>query len=273
MVPRPFLFAAVIFVTVFSVLPSRAQSGEPSKPHTFAPAPAPAPPAGTDTRRPKVFITASQSWESRGAGGGSGGSGGGGFAGGARPQTAEIIKTFGERCPQVQINNREELVDYIVELDHEGGKSVFAHKDKVAVFDRRSGDSIGSKSTLSVGGSVDSACAAILAHWAAHSADIEAEAAQETRDQSAARAAPAAAAVVAPVSAAASHLTITSEPAGADIEIDGAFVGNTPSTIDEQVGEKEVSVTKKGYVPWKRKVKLTGGDIHVSAELEAVASK
>ena len=41
----------------------------------------------------------------------------------------------------------------IVELDHEGGKGFLAHKDKIAVFVQKSGDSIFSKSILSVGGS------------------------------------------------------------------------------------------------------------------------
>ena len=71
------------------------------------------------------------------------------MAGGARPQTAEIIKTFGERCPQVTINNIQTKTDYIVLLDHEGGKGALRHKNKVAVFARVSGDSIVSKSTLS----------------------------------------------------------------------------------------------------------------------------
>ena len=81
----------------------------------------------------RVFITDSQSWEV-------GSHGGGAFASeghdGARPQTAEIIKTFGERCPDVVTNNIQARVDYIVVLDHEGGKSILSHKNKVAVFTR-----------------------------------------------------------------------------------------------------------------------------------------
>src|SRR5689334_8853113 len=70
----------------------------------------------------RVFITDSQSWEISGASGGANGASGGVVKGGARPQTAEIIKTFGERCPQVIINNKHDKADYIVLLDHEGGK-------------------------------------------------------------------------------------------------------------------------------------------------------
>src|ERR1700676_2841957 len=93
----------------------------------------------------RVFVTDSESWSIAGQSGGTGGSYGGTMAGGARPQTAEIIKTFGERCPEVKVNNKQERADYIVVLDHEGGKSFLAHKNKVAVFNRVSGDSIVSK--------------------------------------------------------------------------------------------------------------------------------
>src|ERR1019366_3616590 len=72
----------------------------------------------------RVFITDSESWSVAGSSGGSGGSYGGAMAGGARPQTAEIIKTFGERCPEVKVNNKQERADYIVLLDHEGGKGL-----------------------------------------------------------------------------------------------------------------------------------------------------
>jgi hypothetical protein len=82
----------------------------------------------SDSERARVFITDSQSWSIAGASGG-GGAYGGSVAGGARPQTAEIIKTFGERCPQVIVNNIQTKTDYIVLLDHEGGKGALRHKN------------------------------------------------------------------------------------------------------------------------------------------------
>src|SRR5271154_624840 len=129
-----------------------------------------------DATAARVFITDSQSWSIAGAGGGANGAYGSTVAGGARPQTAEIIKTFGERCPQVVINNIQTKADYIVLLDHEGGKGALRHKNKVAVFARVSGDSIVSKSTLSLGGSVQDACEAITKDWTAHGAEIRAAA-------------------------------------------------------------------------------------------------
>jgi len=218
--------------------------------------------------RARVFITDSQSWE---VGSHSGG-GGGAFAseghGGARPQTAEIIKTFGERCPDVMTNNIQTKVDYIVLLDHEGGKSILSHKNKVAVFARVSGDSVVSKSTLSLGGSVQTACEAIRADWAKNAAVIHAAAAAEA----AALARPAIAATpqVMPVAASsATKIYVNSTPAGADIEVDGGFVGNTPSSIEVPAGEHTVMVSKNGFKNWERKLKASGGNVNLNVELES----
>ena len=83
----------------------------------------------------RVYVTDSQSWESIGGWGlsgqriadRSGSVGGGGYtAGGARPQTAEIIKSFNRRCPQVTITNNVQKADFAVLLDHEGGKDIYS---------------------------------------------------------------------------------------------------------------------------------------------------
>jgi hypothetical protein len=215
--------------------------------------------------KPRVFITDSNSWETRSAIGGSDSGFAGASSGGARPQTAEIIKTFGQRCPGIVVNGREQLSDYIVELDHEGGKGLLAHKDKVAVFLRASGDSIFSKSTLSVGGSVQDACDAILKHWVDHSAEL--------RPVPAPAAIPVTASTQgSPAAVSMAHLNLTSNPDHADIEIDGSFVGNTPSMLDLPPGDQNITISKMGFKPWTRKIKVTGGTISVFAELDPSSS-
>jgi hypothetical protein len=227
-----------------------------------------APAAPPSPEKARVFITDSQSWETHGAGGGSAAGFGGASSGGARPQTAEIIKTFGERCPQVTANNIQERTDYVVVLDHEGGKSLLAHRNKVAVFGRVSGDSIVSKSTLSLGGSVQTACEAIEKDWAAHGADIRAAAAAAAQSKAAAVQAPAATTPSA-AAPATGKVSILSVPDGADIEVDGSFVGDTPSDIDLTGGEHTISVKKSGFQPWQRKLKVNAGsNVHLNAELE-----
>lgn len=212
----------------------------------------------------RVFITDSQSWSVGGSSGGAGGAYGGSVSGGARPQTAEIIKTFGERCPEVKVNNKQDKADYIVVLDHEGGKSFLAHKNKVAVFNRVSGDSIVSKSTLSLGGSVQEACVAIAKDWSEHGASIRAASAPAP-EKSASVAAPVAVAI------STAKLQVESTPSGADIEVDGSFVGNTPSELQVAEGDHMVVIRKPGFKKWERKLKSVGGSsVHLGAELEKV---
>ena len=101
---------------------------------------------------------------------GDGGFGGGGvngvgassgsMSGGARPQTAEIMKTFGQRCPEVTVTINKERADYIVILQHEGGKELFRRDNKFALFNKE-GDMIESNSTRKLGNAVKEACSRI----------------------------------------------------------------------------------------------------------------
>jgi hypothetical protein len=223
-------------------------------------------PTPSEPSKARVFITDSQSWEMRGSSGGANGAYAGHSSGGARPQTAEIIKTFGERCPTVTVNNIQEKADYIVVLDHEGGKSVISHKNKVAVFARVSGDSVMSKSTLSLGGSVQAACESIMSDWSAHGSAMRAAtvAAQSKGD-----APPQPVAVSAQVAPSTGKLSVLSVPDGADIEVDGSFVGNAPSDVQLPEGEHSIAVKKNGFKTWERKLKVTAGsNVKLNAELE-----
>lgn len=71
------------------------------------------------------------------------------------------------------------------------------------------------------------------------------------------------------VAPAQANLTIDSTPTGADIEVDGSFVGSTPSTITLSPGNHQIVVKKKGFADWTKSLNVTGGNIHVTAELEA----
>ena len=216
--------------------------------------------------KPHVFITDSQSWEMYGAAGGSNGNWGGQTRGGAHPQTAEIIKTFGERCPQVIVNNKQDIADYIVLLDHEGGKGPLAHKNKVAIFQKVSGDIVVSHSTLSLGGSVQYACEGIVKDWSSHGTQIRAAAMKPAAPTPSVI--PASAVSVKSASVPIPKISVFSTPEGADIEIDGNFVGNTPSVVELAPGEHVVIVKKSGYKAWQRKLKVSGGEIKLTAELE-----
>lgn len=79
---------------------------------------------------------------------------------------------------------------------------------------------------------------------------------------------PEAAAALASTAPNQASLVIDSIPPGADIEIDGAFVGNTPSTVSVAPGSHQVAVKKKGFTDWTKTLNVTGGTVHLSAELD-----
>lgn len=68
-------------------------------------------------------------------------------------------------------------------------------------------------------------------------------------------------------------LTIELTPVGADIAVDGGFVGNTPSTVNVALGAHEITVSKKGFVNWSRKLDVTGGSIHLNASLDTATGQ
>jgi PEGA domain len=68
----------------------------------------------------------------------------------------------------------------------------------------------------------------------------------------------------------AAEITIASTPGGADIQLDGNFVGDTPSTISVPAGDHTILVTKDGYKSWERKIKVSGGKVDVTADLQPV---
>lgn len=68
------------------------------------------------------------------------------------------------------------------------------------------------------------------------------------------------------------RLTIESDPQGADVEVDGNFVGSTPSTINVAVGTHQITVKEKGFHNWTRTLSVTGGNVHLSADLDAAAN-
>jgi hypothetical protein len=60
----------------------------------------------------------------------------------------------------------------------------------------------------------------------------------------------------------------TSVPTGADITIDGDYVGNTPSSITIATGEHTIRVAKANYHPYDRTMTVASGRPRVAANLE-----
>jgi hypothetical protein len=75
------------------------------------------------------------------------------------------------------------------------------------------------------------------------------------------------------VNSLAAKIQIESTPPGADIEIDGSFVGNTPSEVQVAEGEHAIVLKKTGFKDWERKMKSSAGSsVHLGAELEKIAN-
>jgi len=64
-------------------------------------------------------------------------------------------------------------------------------------------------------------------------------------------------------------VSIASSPAGAEIEFDGNFVGNTPETLKVLSGDHFVVLRKHGFKSWERKLRVAGEIVNVTADLEA----
>jgi len=78
---------------------------------------------------------------------------------------------------------------------------------------------------------------------------------------------------IAAFSSTTAKVQLESTPPGADIQLDGSFVGNTPSDVQVGDGEHNIVVKKSGFKDWERKLKVNAGStIHLNAELEKIAT-
>ncbi|MBZ5571373.1 MAG: PEGA domain-containing protein [Acidobacteriia bacterium] len=71
-----------------------------------------------------------------------------------------------------------------------------------------------------------------------------------------------------------SKLSVRSDPAGAEIYLDGKFIGNTPGNLQLAAGTYTLSLKLQGYGPWQRELSvISGSETGVQAKLEASAAK
>jgi hypothetical protein len=161
---------------------------------------------------------------------------------------------------------KKDKADYVVILEHEGGKGWARKDNKFALFNS-DGDAIKSGSTRTLGNAVKDACNSLRRDWESNNAG---------RDQSSPRTdvnevksepvskSPNAGSQPTTETALISDFTtvaIKSSPEGADITIDGKFVGTTPSTLQLTPGEHTVVVEKSGFKAWQRSMTVNRGGI------------
>ncbi len=107
--------------------------------------------------KPRVYVTDNPSWavhaqtaslEIQGNGGGSG-------------RTIEIIRNFGDRCPNVIVTAVKDKADYVAFVyPHDGGRA----KTDYAVFSKN-GDSVRAGSARLLSNAVKDACKVIADNW------------------------------------------------------------------------------------------------------------
>jgi hypothetical protein len=69
-------------------------------------------------------------------------------------------------------------------------------------------------------------------------------------------------------------VSVRSNPDGAEIRVDGRFMGNTPSSLRLDAGDHKVALAMPGHAPWGRTVTIgAGGEITVLATLEPAPSE
>ncbi|MEK6322456.1 MAG: PEGA domain-containing protein [Acidobacteriota bacterium] len=66
-----------------------------------------------------------------------------------------------------------------------------------------------------------------------------------------------------------SIIGIKSTPDGADITVDGKFVGSTPSTLRLTIGDHSITIEKSGFKAWTRTMTVSpAGNVSIEATLE-----
>jgi hypothetical protein len=78
---------------------------------------------------------------------------------------------------------------------------------------------------------------------------------------------PSATAVVTPV-ATDVQIEFNSTPAGASVELDGKYVGKTPTTITVSIGEHQIVIRKPEFGVWQKTLDVTPADRRIAAYLE-----
>ena len=65
-------------------------------------------------------------------------------------------------------------------------------------------------------------------------------------------------------------VNVSSTPPGADVSVDGDFVGNSPATLKLVPGKHTIAVKMSGYKDWSREINIqAGSEVQLAAILEA----
>ena len=64
-------------------------------------------------------------------------------------------------------------------------------------------------------------------------------------------------------------VSVAAVPDGADVSVDGSFVGNAPATLKLMPGKHTITVSQQGFKTWSRELSvLAGSEVSLKASLE-----
>jgi hypothetical protein len=64
-------------------------------------------------------------------------------------------------------------------------------------------------------------------------------------------------------------VNVSSNPTGADVLLDGEFVGNSPAALKLTPGKHAVTVKMPGYKDWSKEIAVQpGSEVQLTANLE-----
>jgi len=195
-------------------------------------------------------------------------------------ESMEVTKDLQRDCPGVMVTLNQSNADYTVMLNRESkhNRGLLRTNSQIQVANRL-GDILGTNATRTVGRASKDACQLILADWSQHgptavpdsppSAPVAAPVAPDPAPTPAKSDAAAEASNIVRSTSEAT-VEISSDPLGADIVIDGSFVGSTPSSVGTVAGDHTLRISKNGYKRWERPFKSSTGNIKVAAVLEPI---
>jgi hypothetical protein len=196
-------------------------------------------------------------------------SGGGWWASGrsdsivdSHDESMELAKDFASSCPGAKVTVNADTADYVTSLNRESKakKGIFSKNDQIMVSNK-SGDVLLSSAVRSVATAAKDACNLILADFALHGHAKPTGTVQPTAQSGPAAITPQATANVD------TELDFSSSPDGADIEVDGRFVGNTPSSVNVSSGDHAIVLRMAEYKLWRRNIGTSGGKVKLAAVL------
>jgi hypothetical protein len=179
---------------------------------------------------------------------------------------AEILRKA-KNCPAISITgqrNRPES-NYTLEAAQLRGQH---HRFELLLFNSH-GDSVYQSMGDNLDAPIEDLCHAITGGKIPGVVKAQLPAASNDNAQDKALA-PANATELSPVNVSAlATISVSSNPDGADVYADGAFVGNAPATLKLGAGKHTIKLTLPGYDDWSRDITaMTGSEAHLTAKFQ-----